>query len=36
MKAFFRKIAKVKKRQTVKKAIGLAATGWAFRFGAVN
>ena len=36
MKAFFRKIAKVKKRQIVKKAIGLAATGWALKYAAIN
>ena len=36
MKAFVRKIAKVKKREIIKKAMGLVASGLAFRFGAVN
>jgi len=36
MKAFFKKLARVKKRQITKKAIGLGAAAWAFKFGAIN
>ena len=36
MKGLFRKIAHVKKRRTVKKAIGLGVTACTFRFGAMN
>lgn len=36
MKAFFRKLAHVKKRRIVKKAIGLGVTAWTFKFGAMN
>ena len=36
MKAFFKKLAGVKKRQIAKKAIGLGAAAWSFKFGAMN
>jgi hypothetical protein len=36
MKAFFKKLARVKKRQIAKKAIGLGAAPWAFKFSAMN
>lgn len=36
MKSFFRKVARIKKRQAIKKAIGLVAAAWAFKFGAMN
>ena len=36
MKPFFKKLAHVKKRQIAKKAIGLGAAAWAFKFGAMN
>ena len=36
MKAFVRKIASVKKRQIAKKAIGLVAAAWAFKYGHIN
>lgn len=36
MKAFFRKLAHVKKRRIVKKAIGLGVTAWTFKFGTMN
>jgi hypothetical protein len=36
MKALFLKLAHVKKRRTVKKAIGLGVAAWTFRFGAMN
>jgi hypothetical protein len=34
--SFFKKLARVKKRQIAKKAIGLGAAAWAFKFGAMN
>lgn len=36
MKAFFRKIARVKKRQAIKKAMAAGAVGWALKYGPIN
>ena len=36
MKSFFRKMARVKKRQAIKKAIVAGAVGYALKYGAIN
>ena len=36
MKTFLRKLAHVKKRRIVKKAIGLGVTAWTFKFSTMN
>jgi len=36
MKDFFKKLVRIKKRQIAKKAIGVVAASWAFKFGAID
>jgi hypothetical protein len=36
MKAFLKKIAKVKKRRAIKKAMAVGATVWTFKYGVIN
>jgi len=36
MKAFFRKIGRIKKRQAIKKAMAAAAVAWSFKYGLIK